>query len=96
MIVATHDQRMIEEADVLYKVDQTLILEKENQRETSLISQIPHNHKLFNLRFSHRTFRIVMNILVAFTMIICAYSYNIYGHYNASMNKKSIRLLREI
>nr|WP_278548267.1 ATP-binding cassette domain-containing protein [Catenibacterium mitsuokai] len=64
VIVATHDQRMIEEADVLYKVDQTLILEKENQRETSLISQIPHNHKLFNLRFSHRTFRIVMNILV--------------------------------
>ena len=48
VIVATHDQRMIEEADVLYKVDQTLILEKENKRETSLISQIPHNHKLFN------------------------------------------------
>lgn len=88
VIVATHDQRMIEEADVLYKVDQTLILEKENKRETSLISQIPHNHKLFNLRFSHRTFRIVMNILVAFTMIICAYSYNIYGHYNASYEQK--------
>lgn len=88
VIVATHDQRMIEEADVLYKVDQTLILEKENQRETSLISQIPHNHKLFNLRFSHRTFRMVMNILVAFTMIICAYSYNIYGHYNASYEQK--------
>ena len=88
VIVATHDQRMIEEADVLYKVDQTLILEKENQRETSLIAQIPHNHKLFNLRFSHRTFRIVMNILVAFTMIICAYSYNIYGHYNESYEQK--------
>lgn len=88
VIVATHDGRMIEEADVLYKVDQTLILEKENQRETSLISQIPHNHKLFNLRFSHRTFRIVMNILVAFTMIICAYSYNIYGHYNESYEQK--------
>lgn len=88
VIVATHDGRMIEEADVLYKVDQTLILEKENQRETSLISQIPHNHKLFTLRFSHRTFRIVMNILVAFTMIICAYSYNIYGHYNASYEQK--------
>lgn len=88
VIVATHDQRMIEEADVLYKVDQTLILEKENQRETSLISQIPHNHKLFTLRFSHRTFRIVMNILVAFTMIICAYSYNVYGHYNASYEQK--------
>lgn len=88
VIVATHDQRMIEEADVLYKVDQTLILEKENQRETSLISQIPHNHKLFNLRFSHRTFRIVMNILVAFTMIICAYSYNVYGHYNESYEQK--------
>lgn len=88
VIVATHDQRMIEEADVLYKVDQTLILEKENKRETSLISQIPHNHKLFNLRFSHRAFRIVMNILVAFTMIICAYSYNIYGHYNASYEQK--------
>lgn len=88
VIVATHDQRMIEEADVLYKVDQTLILEKENKRETSLISQILHNHKLFNLRFSHRTFRIVMNILVAFTMIICAYSYNIYGHYNASYEQK--------
>lgn len=88
VIVATHDQRMIEEADVLYKVDQTLILEKENKRETPLISQIPHNHKLFTLRFSHRTFRIVMNILVAFTMIICAYSYNIYGHYNASYEQK--------
>ena len=88
VIVATHDQRMIEEADVLYKVDQTLILEKENQRETSLISQIPHNHKLFTLRFSHRTFRIVMNILVAFTMIICAYSYNVYGHYNAFYEQK--------
>ena len=88
VIVATHDQRMIEEADVLYKVDQTLILEKENKRETSLISQIPHNHKLFNLRFSHRTFRIVMNILVAFTMIICAYSYNIYGTYSASYEDK--------
>lgn len=88
VIVATHDQRMIEEADVLYKVDQTLILEKENKRETSLISQIPHNHKLFTLRFSHHTFRIVMNILVAFTMIICAYSYNIYGHYNASYEQK--------
>lgn len=88
VIVATHDQRMIEEADVLYKVDQTLILEKENQRETSLISQIPHNHKLFNLLFSHHTFRIVMNILVAFTMIICAYSYNVYGHYNASYEQK--------
>ena len=88
VIVATHDQRMIEEADVLYKVDQTLILEKENQRETSLISQIPHNHKLFNLRFSHRTFRIVMNILVAFTMIICAYSYNVYEHYNESYEQK--------
>lgn len=88
VIVATYDQRMIEEADVLYKVDQTLILEKENKRETSLISQIPHNHKLFNLRFSHRTFRIVMNILVAFTMIICAYSYNVYGHYNASYEQK--------
>lgn len=88
VIVATHDKRMIEEADVLYKVDQTLILEKENKRETSLISQIPHNHKLFNLRFSHRTFRIVMNILVAFTMIICAYSYNVYGHYNASYEQK--------
>ena len=88
VIVATHDQRMIEEADVLYKVDQTLILEKEIKRETSLISQIPHNHKLFNLRFSHRTFRIVMNILVAFTMIICAYSYNIYGHYNESYEQK--------
>ncbi|WP_288951374.1 ATP-binding cassette domain-containing protein [uncultured Catenibacterium sp.] len=88
VIVATHDKRMIEEADVLYKVDQTLILEKENKRETSLISQIPHNHKLFTLRFSHRTFRIVMNILVAFTMIICAYSYNIYGYYNASYEQK--------
>ena len=88
VIVATHDQRLIEEADVLYKVDQTLILEKENKRETSLIAQIPHNHKLFNLRFSHRTFRIVMNILVAFTMIICAYSYNIYGHYNESYEQK--------
>ena len=88
VIVATHDQRMIEEADVLYKVDQTLILEKENKRETSLISQIPHNHKLFTLRFSHRTFRIVMNILVAFTMIICTYSYNIYGHYNESYEQK--------
>lgn len=88
VIVATHDQRMIEEADVLYKVDQTLILEKENKRETSLISQISHNHKLFTLRFSHRTFRIVMNILVAFTMIICAYSYNVYGHYNASYEQK--------
>lgn len=88
VIVATHDQRMIEEADVLYKVDQTLILEKENKRETSLIAQIPHNHKLFTLRFSHRTFRIVMNILVAFTMIICAYSYNVYGHYNASYEQK--------
>lgn len=88
VIVATHDQRMIEEADVFYKVDQTLILEKENKRETSLISQIPHNHKLFTLRFSHRTFRIVMNILVAFTMIICAYSYNIYGHYNESYEQK--------
>lgn len=88
VIVATHNQRMIEEADVLYKVDQTLILEKENKRETSLISQIPHNHKLFTLRFSHRTFRIVMNILVAFTMIICAYSYNIYGHYNESYEQK--------
>lgn len=88
VIVATHDKRMIEEADVLYKVDQTLILEKENKRETSLISQISHNHKLFNLRFSHRTFRIVMNILVAFTMIICAYSYSIYGHYNESYEQK--------
>lgn len=88
VIVETHDQRMIEEADVLYKVDQTLILEKENKRETSLISQIPHNHKLFTLRFSHCTFRIVMNILVAFTMIICAYSYNVYGHYNASYEQK--------
>lgn len=88
VIVATHDQRMIEEADVFYKVDQTLILEKENKRETSLISQIPHNHKLFTLRFSHRTFRIVMNILVAFTMIICAYIYNIYGHYNESYEQK--------
>ena len=88
VIVATHDQRMIEEADVLYKVDQTLILEKKNKRETPLISQIPHNHKLFTLRFSHRTFRIVMNILVAFTMIICAYSYNVYGHYNASYEEK--------
>ena len=88
VIVATHDQRMIEEADVLYKVDQTLILEKENKRETPLISQIPHNHKLFTLRFSHRTFRIVMNILVAFTMIICAYSYNVYGHYNESYEQK--------
>ena len=88
VIVATHDQRMIEEADVLYKVDQTLILEKENKRETSLIAQIPHNHKLFNLRFSHRTFRTVMNILVAFTMIICAFSYNIYGHYNESYEQK--------
>lgn len=88
VIVATHDQRMIEEADVLYKVDQTLILEKENKRETPLISQIPHNQKLFTLRFSHRTFRIVMNILVAFTMIICAYSYNVYGHYNASYEQK--------
>lgn len=88
VIVATHDQRMIEEADVLYKVDQTLILEKENKRETSLIAQIPHNHKLFTLHFSHRTFRIVMNILVAFTMIICAYSYNVYGHYNASYEQK--------
>ena len=88
VIVATHDKRMIEEADVLYKVDQTLILEKENKRETSLISQISHNHKLFTLRFSHRTFRIVMNILVAFTMIICAYSYNVYGHYNASYEQK--------
>ena len=88
VIVATHDQRMIEEADVLYKVDQTLILEKESKRETPLISQIPHNHKLFTLRFSHRTFRIVMNILVAFTMIICAYSYNVYGHYNASYEQK--------
>lgn len=88
VIVATHDQRMIEEADVLYKVDQTLILEKENKRETPLISQIPHNHKLFTLRFSHLTFRIVMNILVAFTMIICAYSYNVYGHYNASYEQK--------
>lgn len=88
VIVATHDKRMIEEADVLYKVDQTLILEEENKRETSLISQIPHNHKLFTLRFSHRTFRIVMNILVAFTMIICAYSYNVYGHYNASYEQK--------
>lgn len=88
VIVATHDKRMIEEADVLYKVDQTLILEKENKRETSLIAQIPHNHKLFTLRFSHRTFRIVMNILVAFTMIICAYSYNVYGHYNASYEQK--------
>lgn len=88
VIVATHDKRMIEEADVLYKVDQTLILEKENKRETSLISQIPHNHKLFNLRFSHRTFRIVMNILVAFTMIISAYSYSIYGHYNESYEQK--------
>lgn len=88
VIVATHDQRMIEEADVLYKVDQTLILEKENKRETPLISQIPHNHKLFTLRFSHRTFRIVMNILVSFTMIICAYSYNVYGHYNASYEEK--------
>lgn len=88
VIVATHDQRMIEEADVLYKVDQTLILEKENKRETPLISQIPHNHKLFTLRFSHRTFRIVMNILVAFTMIICAYSYNVYGHYNVSYEQK--------
>lgn len=29
-----------------------------------------------------------MNILVAFTMIICAYSYNIYGHYNASYEQK--------
>lgn len=88
VIVATHDKRMIEEADVLYKVDQTLILEKENKREISLISQISHNHKLFTLRFSHRTFRIVMNILVAFTMIICAYSYNVYGHYNASYEQK--------
>lgn len=88
VIVATHDQRMIEEANVLYKVDQTLILEKENKRETSLIAQIPHNHKLFTLHFSHRTFRIVMNILVAFTMIICAYSYNVYGHYNASYEQK--------
>lgn len=88
LIVATHDQRMIEEADVLYKADQTLILEKENKRETPLISQIPHNHKLFTLRFSHRTFRIVMNILVAFTMIICAYSYNVYGHYNESYEQK--------
>lgn len=88
VIVATHDQRMIEEADVLYKVDQTLILEKENKRETSLIAQIPHDHKLFTLHFSHRTFRIVMNILVAFTMIICAYSYNVYGHYNASYEQK--------
>lgn len=88
VIVATHDKRMIEEADVLYKVEQTLILEKENKRETSLISQISHNHKLFTLRFSHRTFRIVMNILVAFTMIICAYSYNVYGHYNASYEQK--------
>lgn len=88
VIVATHDKGMIEEADVLYKVDQTLILEKENKRETSLISQISHNHKLFTLRFSHRTFRIVMNILVAFTMIICAYSYNVYGHYNASYEQK--------
>lgn len=88
VIVATHDKRMIEEADVLYKVDQTLILEKENKRETSLISQISHNRKLFTLRFSHRTFRIVMNILVAFTMIICAYSYNVYGHYNASYEQK--------
>lgn len=88
VIVATHDKRMNEAADVLYKVDQTLILEKENKRETSLISQISHNHKLFTLRFSHRTFRIVMNILVAFTMIICAYSYNVYGHYNASYEQK--------
>lgn len=29
-----------------------------------------------------------MNILVAFTMIICAYSYNIYGHYNESYEQK--------
>lgn len=29
-----------------------------------------------------------MNILVAFTMIICAYSYNVYGHYNASYEQK--------
>lgn len=88
VIVATHDQRMIDEADVLYKVDSTLILEKENKTEIPLISQTAHNQKLFNIRFSHHTFRTVMNILVAITMIICAYSYNIYGNYSASYEQK--------
>lgn len=88
VIVATHDQRMIDEADVLYKVDSTLILEKENKTEIPLISQTAHNQKLFGLRFSHHAFRTVMNILVAITMIICAYSYNIYGNYSASYEQK--------
>lgn len=88
VIVATHDQRMIDEADVLYKVDSTLIVEKENKTEIPLILQTAHNQKLFNIRFSHHTFRTVMNILVAITMIICAYSYNIYGNYSASYEQK--------
>ena len=88
VIVATHDQRMINEADVLYKVDHTLILEKEYQSDITLKPQLAHNNKLFSLCFSHRTFRTVMNFLVAFTMLLCAYSYTFYGNYSASYEEK--------
>ena len=88
VISASHDSRMIQAADTLYKVEGALIIDRDISKEKNLIKAPILKDKNMDIHFSHRTFRTVMNILVAFTMIICAYSYNVYGHYNASYEQK--------
>lgn len=88
VISASHDSRMIQAADTLYKVEGALIIDRDLSKEKNLIKAPILKDKNMDIRFSHRTFRTVMNILIAFTMIICAYSYNIYGTYSASYEDK--------
>ena len=88
VISASHDSRMIHAADTLYKVEGALIIDRDLSKEKNLIKAPILKDKNMDIRFSHRTFRTVMNILIAFTMIICAYSYNIYGTYSASYEDK--------
>ena len=88
VISASHDNKMIQAADTLYKVDGTLTIDRDISKKKKLIKAPIMKDRNVEIRFSHRTFRTIMNILVAFTMIICAYSYNIYGTYSASYEDK--------
>lgn len=87
VIVSTHDNHLIDKADLLYEIyDYKLNIIKDTSKDLTNNTFILSNNDKpkIKLKFTHKIFKLVMTILVSLTLLTNIFSFNIYNNYNQS------------
>lgn len=86
VIISSHDQRLIDAGDVICTIeDYKIVFEDDNiadpDSKTAVMTQKNRNIR-FNLKTGHHIFQIVMNILVALSLIMSIYVMKLIDQYD--------------